>query len=192
MLEDNLFEPLAHYTRGMATMFFVICAIVTYSWRKRNRMAFLLFVTVSYLALCYLKDIIFLFPLFSENLLVDNLSSLIDVSCTPFVCAFFLEATCPGMLNNRDLVLLYLLFAATMILYCVCPSSTVMLGVYILAAIVAIYTMVLVPFNVVRYNKLLAANVSYTKNVSVNWTITGAFIYILWLSIYVFCFWDPT
>lgn len=97
MFEDFSFEALAHYTRGMATIFFVIFAVITYFRRKRNRMSFMLFVTVSYLALGFLKDIIFVLPLFSESSFVENLSSLFDVSCTPFVCAFFLESTRPEM-----------------------------------------------------------------------------------------------
>lgn len=147
----------------MATIFFVIFAYITYGWRKRSRTAFLLSLAIGYLALCYLKDSIFLFPVFSENLFVENLSSLFDVACTPFICAFFLEVSRPGMFSNRDLVLLYLLFAAIIILYWIFPTGKVMLGAYILAPIVALYTMVIVPFNVARYNRLLAENVSYKK-----------------------------
>lgn len=176
----------------MATIFFVICALITYGWRKRNRMTFLLFVTVSYITLGFIKDTIFVFPFFYENPFVENLSSLFDLSCTPFVCAFFLETSCPGMLSKRAIVLSYLLFAAFMPLYCVFPSETVMFAAYILAVLVAIYTLILVPFNVIRYNKFLTENVSYTKNISVNWVIICAFVYFLWLSIYAFCFWDPT
>lgn len=192
MFENFSFEALAHYTRGMATIFFVICTLITYGWRKRNRMTFLLFVTVCYVTLGYIKDTIFVFPLFNENRFVENLSSLFDLACTPFVCAFFLDTTCPGKLSKRDIVLSYLLFAAFMPLYCIFPSEKVMFGAYILAALVAIYTLVIVPFNVIRYNKFLADNVSYTKNISVNWAIICVFIYFLWLSIYAFCFWDPT
>lgn len=192
MFENFSFESLAHYTRGMATIFFVICAVITFSWRKRSRMAFLLFVIVSYLALGFIKDIIFVLPAFNESRFIENLSSLFDLACTPFVCAFFLEATRPGMLSRRDIVLSYLLFAAFMPLYCVFPSDTVILCAYILAELTALYTMVLVPFNVIRYNKFLADNVSYTKHVSVNWIITCAVTYFLWLSVYAICFWDPT
>lgn len=192
MFEDFSFEALAHYTRGMATIFFVIFAVITYFRRKRNRMSFMLFVTVSYLALGFLKDIIFVLPLFSESSFVENLSSLFDVSCTPFVCAFFLESTRPGMVKRRDILLSYLLFAAFMPLYCLIPSDKVILGAYLLAALTALYTMVLVPFNVVRYNKVLAENISYTKNVSVNWIITCAFTYFLWLTVYAVCFWETT
>lgn len=35
MFENFSFEAMAHYTRGMATMFFIVCAVITYGWRKR-------------------------------------------------------------------------------------------------------------------------------------------------------------
>lgn len=176
----------------MATMFFVICALSTYRWRKRNSMTFLLFVTVSYIALGFIKDIIFFFPVFSDDLFVENLSSLFDVACTPFVCAFFVETTRPGMLTKRNIVLSYLVFAFFIPLYCVIPSEMVILAAYILAALTAFVSMVIIPVNVNRYNKYLAENFSYTKNVSVNWIITCAVAYFIWLGAYAFCFWDPT
>ena len=56
-MTDLSIEALAHYTRGMATMFFILWAAITYTWRKRNRMSLVLFVAVSYVTLGYLmKD----------------------------------------------------------------------------------------------------------------------------------------
>lgn len=192
MFDNFSFEALAHYTRGMAMMFFVMCAIMTYGWRKRNNMAFLLFITICYIAVGYIKDILFLFPYFDDNRFAENLSSIFDVSCTPFICAFFLETTRPGMLNKRIVFLVYSLFAIFIPIYIIYPSERVVFAVYILAALTALYTLALIPFNVIRYNKILTENLSYTKDVSVNWILLCVLFYFLWLSVYAVSFWDAT
>lgn len=192
MIENFSFEALAHYTRGLATMFFIMCALMTYRRRHRNRMTFLLFIVICYITISYLKDLIFIFSFFNQSIFIEDLNSIFDISCTPFVCAFFLETTCPGMFNKWRILLAYCLFAIFLPLYCVFPSEGVVLCVYILAALVGLITLALIPFYVVRYNQYLAENLSYTKNINVNWVGACAFIYFLWLSIYAFCFWDST
>ncbi len=72
-MTDLSFEVLAHYTRGMATMFFILWAAITYTWRKRNRMSLVLFVAVSYVALGYAKDVVFLFTSLMKDPFVENL-----------------------------------------------------------------------------------------------------------------------
>ena len=147
------FEPLAHYIRGMATMFFLVWAVITYSWRKRDRMTLLLFVAVSYVAFGYVKDVVFLFNPLMKDAFVENLVGILDVTSTPLVSAFFLEATAPGTVSVRRLTLSYLLFAAFVPLYRFCPVKPVLFCAYLLSAITALLALVVVPFNVVRYNK---------------------------------------
>ena len=72
-MTDLSIEALAHYTRGMATMFFILWAAITYTWRKRNRMSLVLFVAVSYVALGYAKDVVFLFTSLMKAPFVENL-----------------------------------------------------------------------------------------------------------------------
>ena len=139
MFDDFSFEALAHYTRGIATVFFVLFAAMTYGRRKRNGMSYLLFVTVSYIALGYIKDFIFILPYFSESRTAENLSSLFDVACTPLVCAFCVESARRGAVSRRDVVVSYLLFASFMPLYCVVPSDKVVLAAYIECTDGAVY-----------------------------------------------------
>lgn len=192
MFEYLSFEALAHYIRGMATMFFLTWAVITYSWRKRDRMTFLLFVAVSYVAFGYVKDVVFLFNPLMKDAFVENLVGILDVTSTPLVSAFFLEATAPGTVSVRRLTLSYLLFAAFVPLYWFCPVKQVLFCAYLLSAITALLALVVVPFNVVRYNKYLAENYSYTQDINVSWVVSSAFCYFLWFFVYVFCFCNTT
>lgn len=191
-MTDLSFEALAHYTRGMATMFFLVWAAITYTWRKRNRMSLVLFVAVSYVALGYAKDIVFLFTSWMKDPFVETLVGIFDITCTPIVCAFFLEATRPGTLNVRRLVCGYLVFLAFVPLYCLFPVKEVLFTAYFLSALTSLVALVIVPFNVVRYNKYLSDNFSYTQDISIGWVVGCAICYFLWFFVYALCFSRPT
>lgn len=192
MIENSLFESFAHYARGLATMSFFMWVVVIYNIRRRNRMTFLLFLFVCYVELGYLKDFIFLFPSFYEKPLIEDLVSIFDISCTPLVCAFFLEATYPGIVRNRSLLISYLLFIAFMPLYSLTPSSGILLSVFVLSVLSVLCTLVVVSINAVRYDKLLSENYSYKKNISVKWVVICISCYFLWLLGYEFLFYEPT
>lgn len=191
-MTDLSIEALAHYTRGMATMFFILWAAITYTWRKRNRMSLVLFVAVSYVALGYAKDVVFLFTSLMKDPFVENLVGIFDITCTPLVCAFFLEATRPGTLTVRRMVWSYLVFLAFVPLYCLFPVKEVLFCAYFLSALTALVALVIVPFNAIRYNKYLYDNYSYTQNISIGWVVGCSFCYFLWFFAYAICFTEPT
>ncbi|MGN1262418.1 MAG: hypothetical protein ACI4TW_00095, partial [Prevotella sp.] len=82
-------------------------------------MTYILFVTITYITLCYIKDVVFLFTPWMQNRFVEDLTSIIDITCTPFVCAYFYEATNPGVVKRRHLIFFYILFATFIPFYCV-------------------------------------------------------------------------
>lgn len=194
MIEDSSFESFAHYASGMASMSFVMWAVILYEWRKRNRMTFLLFLVVAYIALSFLKDAIFLWPsrLFSDFYFVENMVSIFDVSFVPLVCAFFLEATRPGTVTNNRLLLSFLSFIVFLPLYCLFHSQWVVIGSFSLSLLAALVTLVLVPINVIRYNKYLSDNYSFIKNIGVGWCTGCVFSFFLVLVFYQVCFYEPT
>ncbi|MGN0280873.1 MAG: helix-turn-helix domain-containing protein [Prevotella sp.] len=192
MMDSQYCESLVHYTRGMTTMFFIMWAVYIYNWRNRDRMTFVLFVAVTYVALCYSKDVVFIFSPLLEDSFLDNLVGILDITCTPLVCAFFLEASRPGLVTVRRLTLAYLLFAAFVPLYCVFHSSWVLFSAYFLSALTALVALVIIPFNVIRYNKYISENYSYTQNITVGWVIGCSFCYFLWFFVHVYCFCDST
>ena len=181
-------ETIAHYTRGMATMFFIMQAVLVFPSRRRDRMTYLLFVTVLYLSVCYVKDAVFLFGEFAGQEYVDDMVSIIDSTCTPFVCAYFCEATSPGFATVRRVSVLWLLFAAFIPLYAVFHAPWVVTAVFGLSLVVSLLTVVLVLVNAVRYNRCLTDNYSYTKDIDVRWIVKSTVVYFLWFFAYCFCF----
>lgn len=194
MLDDSLFEMFAHYARGMATMSFVTWSVLLWRNRKRNRMTYLLFLAISYIAVGYLKDFIFLLPsqVFISCPQLEDCVSLFDIAFAPIVCAFFLETTRPGFVRMRSLALIYALFIAFIPLYCVLPCSQVLIGAFVLSSVVSVITMVLVPLHAIRYNKYLLENYSYTKGLSVKWCVVCTFCFFIWVLFFQFCFYKPT
>lgn len=194
MIEDEFFEAFAHYTSGMATMSFGMWAVTLYKWHRRNRMIFLLFLSMVYIAISFLKDTIFLIPLqlFPDVDYIENLVSIFDLGFVPLVCAFFLETTRPGFVTNHRLLAAFLPFIAMLPLYGVLRAHWVLSCSFLLSALSSLFTLVAVPVNVLRYNKFLSDNYSYTKNIGVDWCIGGAFGFFLLLAFYEVCFYEPT
>lgn len=194
MIEDCFFESTAHYASGMAAMSFCMWAVMLYKWRRRNRMTFLLFLSVAYIAISFLKDAIFLLPMqiFSDEYFVEDLVSIFDLMFIPITSAFFIEATRPGTVTNRRLAASCLPFAALFLLYGVLRASWVLTATFAISALVGIFTLVAVPINVVRYNKYLSDNYSYTKNIGVGWCLGCSIGLFLLLLFYEVCFYRPT
>lgn len=157
-------------------------------------MTFLLFLSVAYIAISFLKDMIFLLPLqiLQYEGFVENMVSIFDLAFIPLVGAFFIEATRPGSITNRRLAAAFLPFWGLLLLYGVLHADWVLTGTFVLSALTAIFVLVAVPVNVVRYNRYLSANYSYTKNIGVGWCTGCAFGLFLLLVFYEVCFYKPT
>lgn len=194
MVDNSFYESLAHYVSGMATVSFCMWTAILYRWRKRNRMTFLLFLSVAYISLSFLKDIIFTFPanLFADAKFVENSVSIFDLSLVPLVGGFFIEATRPGFVTNKRLLAAYLPFIALLPLYWLLRSNWVLVGSFVLSMVVSLFVLIMIPINVVRYNKYIADNYSYTNNLGVGWCtgcVSGFFLLIVFYDI---CFYEAT
>lgn len=194
MTDDTVFESLAHYASGMATVSFCVWTVILYKWRKRNRMTYLLFLSIAYITLSFIKDAIFLIPsqIFSDYIFAENIVSIFDMSFLPIVCAFFIETTRPGTVTNTRLAIAWLAFIAFLPLYCVSRANWVLEGSFLLSALMGLVTVVAVSVNVVRYNKYISDNYSFTKNISVGWCIGCALSLFLSLLCYELFFYEPT
>lgn len=192
MLEITTFEAAAHYMRGVTTMFFIFWAIEIYKHRKEDNMKHVLFITISFITLCYLKDIIFIIEPIKNNIVTENIVSLIDMLCAPFVCAFFHEASAPGRITKRTLIYIVTPFALFIPIYLISGEQIVIQVVYIAILIYALTSLEMVCYNVMRYNKELTENYSYTQDISVGWVVKSGIAYFLWFAIYVLCFKQTT
>lgn len=186
------FEALAHYTRGLATMFFIMCAITIYNHRHQNRMLKVLAVAIIYITFGFIKDAVFLFPLIANNPHCQNVVSLIDVLCIPFVCCFFFEATRPGFITKRHFWSLVLPFSLIVPVYFLFYDFIIVQLAYIYGFIFSIVAFVIIWRNVKKYSKIIADNYSYTKNISVLWVGISATIYFLWFIVYYMSFSEST
>lgn len=194
MIEDVCFESFAHYASGMAAMSFGMWAVILYGVRRRNRMTMLLFLVVAYIALSFLKDVVFLLPerLFADYYFVENMVSIFDICFVPLVCAFFLETTRPGLVTNRRLALGFALFMALLPVYVLMRAQWVVDVAFVLSLLAMLVTLVAVPVNVVHYSRYLSDNYSYLKGISVRWCVGCLFGFFLLLVFYQVCFYEPT
>lgn len=192
MTEITTFEAAAHYMRGVSTMYFIFWAIEIYKHRKEDNMKQVLFITISFITLCYLKDIIFIIEPIKNNIVTENIVSLIDMLCAPFVCAFFHEASAPGRITKRTLIYIVTPFALFIPIYLISGEQIVIQVVYIAILIYALTSLGMVCYNVMRYNKELTKNYSYTQDISVGWVVKSGIAYFLWFAIYVLCFKQTT
>ncbi|MGM9699784.1 MAG: helix-turn-helix domain-containing protein [Prevotella sp.] len=192
MLESLSIEALAHYTRGMATLFFVLWAIKIAKYRHRDNLVKVLFIAICFTAFGFLKDVVFMFTPLMEDMFVMNVVSLIDITCTPFVCAFFFEAARPGVVTVKRFSPTVVLFVILIPIYIILRNETVVTVAYILSALVSLVSFVLIMIYVSRYDRFIENNYSYTLNINVRWVGSCATAYFSWFVVYVLCFNDTT
>ena len=94
---------MAHFMRGAITMFFIFWSVILWKYRNRNRMMHLMHLASILLAICYLKDIVFVFYDWKYSEYLNNMTGIIDVVYLPVIAAFFLEVTNPGIVNNKQM-----------------------------------------------------------------------------------------
>lgn len=185
-------EIAAHYIRGFTTMYFIALAMVTAKYRHRDRMRYWLFVAASFIAVNFLKDIVFVVNPWKNNVYVQDLVAIFDSLCTPFVCAYFYEASRPGAVTFRRFLLSLFPFLMFFPAYMLFPCEAVVVASCVFSALFVVVSLVLVAVNVSRYSKSLADNYSYSKGIGVKWVVTCALAYFISFFLYILCFMDTT
>lgn len=162
-------EAFAHEIRGGITIFCIIWSFLLFPARKQSRMMQLLFISTLWLSLSYLKDTVFIFEAVKNNIFVDNLAKLLDQTFFPFICAFFIEATRPGLPKNWHIALALALQLCLIAAYVIKPDAIILLSAYFLSLTMAIATLFLVIISSSRYDKVLLDNYSNIENKNVSW-----------------------
>ena len=88
-------EALAHTVRGMVIFFFIFWTVLVFPKKKMSRVMELCYILSVVMTCCYVKDMVFIFDLHPYTAFVDSLVVLVDLSCVPLACAFFIEITNP-------------------------------------------------------------------------------------------------
>ncbi|MGN0257896.1 MAG: helix-turn-helix domain-containing protein [Bacteroides sp.] len=192
MLETLSLEALAHYTRGMTTMFFILWTANIYRHRHQNSMMMVMTFAASYITFGFMKDVVFLFTPWVTHPMIEGLVSLIDILCTPFVTAFFLEATSPGIITTKRLLAGVLLFLLPIALYIVIQDALIIQIAFAMSFLFSATGFIFIIYFVMRYDKCIADNYSYTQDISVKWVAGCAIAYFSWLATYYLCFNDTT
>lgn len=192
MLETLSLEALAHYTRGMVTMFFILWTVNIFRLRHQSSMMMVMTITASYITFCFIKDVVFLFTPCSNQPVIEGMVSLIDILCTPFITAFFLETTKPGFITAKRLLFGILLFLLPVATYIVIQNAIIIQITFALSLLFSVTGFFFTLYFAMRYDKCVADNYSYTRGISVTWVIGCAIAYFSWLAIYYLCFNDTT
>ena len=149
-------------------------------------------IAASYITFGFIKDVIFLFTPWMTHFSVEGVASLIDILCTPFVTAFFLEATNPGIVTTKRLLAGVFLFLLPIATYIVIQNEIIIQIAFAMSFLFSGTGFIFILYFVMRYDKCIADNYSYTQDISVKWVAGCAIAYFSWLATYYLCFNDTT
>ena len=170
-------EALAHFMRGATTMFFFFWSIILWKYRRRNCMMRLLNLSSILLAVCYLKDMVFLLYDWKYSEYLNDLAGIIDMVYLPVIARFFLEVANPGIVTNKQMYSAMACQAAFIPLYILFPHEEVCLAASILAYFISITTVVYMHIFVIRYRKRMFNTYSYTERIDVLWVLFACYAF---------------
>ena len=189
-MEHEVFtlEAIAHYFRGAATLFYIFWSVLLQKYRQRNRMMRLLHLAAVLLAICYIKDFVFLIDAWKYSEYLNDLASIIDMVYLPVIAIFFIEVAKPGAVSDRNMYLIIAFQAAFVPLYVFYPIKEVCMFAEFLAYIVSATTVVYITVFVINYRKRMFDHCSYTENIDVRWVLISCYIYFATLLLYSLSF----
>ena len=181
-------EALAHFMRGATTMFFLFWSVILWKYRRRNRMMRLLNLSSVLLAICYLKDTVFLLYDWKYSEYLNDLAGIIDMIYIPVIARFFLEVANPGIVTNKQMFSSMACQAAFIPIYMVFPYEAVCIAASILAYSISVTTVVYMHIFVIRYRKRMFNTYSYTENIDVLWVLFACYAYFATHMLYTIAF----
>lgn len=193
-MEHEIFtlEAIAHYTRGATTLFYIFWSVLLQKYRHRNRMMRLLHLASVLLAICYIKDFVFLIDDLKYSEYLNDLAGIIDMLYLPVIASFFLEVAKPGAVSDRNMYLYIVIQSAFVPLYVIFPIDAVCMFAEFLAYIVSATTVVYITIFVIKYRRRMFEHYSYTENIDVRWVMFSCYAYFAALLLYSFSFGSTT
>ena len=189
-MEHEVFtlEAIAHYFRGAATLFYIFWSVLLQKYRQRNRMMRLLHLASVLLAICYIKDFVFLIDAWKYSEYLNDLACIIDMVYLHVIAIFFIEVAKPGAVSDRNMYLIIAFQAAFVPLYVFYPINEVCMFAEFLAYIVSATTVVYITVFVINYRKRMFDHCSYTENIDVRWVLISCYIFFATLLLYSLSF----
>ncbi len=164
-----LSQNIAHFTNGMACMFFILVTIQLYKYKNRSHLMSFFFWEMLFFAFIELKNVIYLIDGIWENEYISNISLIIDMCTVPVTMMFMFELISPGwvtlpktigvMLPSVFFLFFYILFPYK-ILFSISLIYTCLLGTITLFIIFSASS---------KYDNYVKKNFSFNENMSISW-----------------------
>ncbi len=178
---EALYENIAHFTHGMATMFFIFISILLYQKRKQNSLVRFLCRVMVFWTVIFLKDVVYLADgLWLSNRII-HITSSIDMLCIPVFAVFLFEVVKPGWARAVKVLLMLLPTIIPVVIVIFTGSVNVFRGLILYSNILAVVVAALLLRSTNNFNKFIKANYSYTETISIYWLRKVVFFLLLLL-----------
>lgn len=190
---ELFFEKLAHFTHGMALMFFIVVCIQLHAYKTKSRLLSFLFYEAIFFVFLELKDMLYLIEGIWKNDYFSDIMMSIDMWCVPLTMLFLFElmsskwVTLPkaSLLISPSVIFTFLLaIVHSDLLFQITTVYSLILGFGMLIVVFMAST---------RYDNHIKKNFSYTEGLSVLWVrtiIVSLFIYLLlWFFLFKYDYW---
>lgn len=179
-------ENIAHFTHGMAFMFFIFVGAHLYWQQNKSRLLWFLFYEVIFFAFIEMKDMVYLIEgVWYTDYLTRILLSL-DMWIIPFTMLFLFELMSPGLITVRRTFTLITPSIILSLLLIFIPSDTLFHWVTAYSLLLGVIALLVVFMASARYDNYVKKNFSYTKGLSVSWVRTTIVILFLYLALWFF------
>lgn len=185
-------EAVAHFVHGGATIFFIVWSILLYQQRKQSNMMYMLWVNMLWLAICNLKDMVFLVDGLWEDPYLTGISVTVDLIYVPIMCCFFFEVVSPGWVSLGKVLWCSVMQLCFIPLFIIFPDTVVYEASLIYAYVFGTVSMIIVCMLAVRHQKYIKDNYSYTEYINVTWTVVGGLVMFACMTVYFFAFTEET
>ncbi len=177
-------ENLAHFTHGMAFMFFVIVSLELYLMKNRNSLLKLFFWVVLFWAFLELKDVVYLVDGLWNHSIWDKLNLSIDTWSVPVTILFMFEVLSPRWINWKRALAVSSPFVLLTALHAILRNPFFFKISLMLSLVYGIMAMFIVFRASKKYDQYLKDNFSNLEHLTVRWL--RVFIAIFFLGIVVF------
>ncbi len=185
-------QHLAHFTNGMAFMFFVLVSFQLYKHRKRNHLMKFFFWEMVFFSFLEFTNMIYLIDGVWETDYLPNISLSFDMWGIPLTMMLMFELISPGWIRWRRVLLVMLPSILLTIAYAIFPYDTLFHISIVYANVLGTVAIFIVFLASSKYDNYIKKNFSYTENLSLYWIRWIIAPLYLALFIWTFIIWEPS
>lgn len=179
-------ENIAHFTHGMASMFFIVIASHLYWQQNKSRLLRFLFFEMIFFAFIELKDMVYLIDGIWHTDDLTRIFLSVDMWIVPFTMLFLFELMSPTWVTiQRAIVVIAPSVISTFLLIFI-PSDRLFQWIAVYSLLLATVAIFVVYMASARYNNYVKKNFSYTEGLSVSWVRTIIVILFMYLILWFF------